>query len=384
VYALQTRSHDDYQAALDAWDGTGKKPREKILYVSDFTVEKLAAALQDNLRGVQVIRDELHALVRAFDQYRGGRGADKQFFLSGWAGEPVSVQRQKQESGSVFVPHPFLSVVGCLPPSLLASLRGERAQADGWMDRFLFDFAEPVEAGGEDWRCIDPGLDEVWEKALSQLRSLEMKSAPGGGLRPHFVKLTSCGRKAWERFTADLADQLNDELLPDCLHGPWAKMRGYCARLALIVHQLRLAHREVSGADVDGESLERAAQLVAYYQDHARKVYAMIDADPRIADARRVIKWLSVNRVNRVNGLQGVSRRDIHANVLGSRYAAEEVDGVINLLVRYGYLRLAAQQPEQGRGPAPGPRYEIHPSVFSATRSHGSHGSQIRQPGEEG
>ena len=46
------------------------------------------------------------------------------------------------------------------------------------------------------------------------------------------------------------------------LVGPWSKLRGYCPRLALIIHFLRWACGEVEGdtSDVDGESMARAAK----------------------------------------------------------------------------------------------------------------------------
>ena len=62
------------------------------------------------------------------------------------------------------------------------------------------------------------------------------------------------GRVAWEKFTNDLAVEVNDMCFPECLLGLWYKHRGYCARLALMVHCLRVAAGEIKKENVDGEN----------------------------------------------------------------------------------------------------------------------------------
>ncbi len=388
VYEAQAHLHEVYRRELkaheDGADGAAK-PRERVLCVSNCTTEKLADILRDTPRGVVMIRDELTAWVGGMNQYKaGGKGDDRQFYLSAWAGEPVIVHRKNQPSGSVFVPHPFVSVLGGLPPDLLGRMRGERDIADGFFDRILFAYPEPPRAVGEDWRCVEEECANQWSNVLASLRALEMEDGDSGK-RPRFVRLTSCGRKAWERYTHRLANEMNADGFPDCLRGPWGKFRGYGARLALIVHCLRRAAGESIAEDVDGESVRQADLLVTYFQSHARKVYATIDADPKVADARRVLEWLSVNSVNSVNGSKGVSKRDIHAYVLGSRRTVEEAETVVSILLRHGFLRPVPPQQKDGPGRSPSPRYHVHPSVFlSRGGSHCSQNSQNRDPGEDG
>ena len=88
-----------------------------------------------------IIRDELSAWIKSFNQYKGGKGADKQFFLSAWSGEPLAVDRQGKDP--VLVPHPFLSVVGCIPPDVLPDL-DEDNREDGFLHRLLFVYPDPV------------------------------------------------------------------------------------------------------------------------------------------------------------------------------------------------------------------------------------------------
>jgi hypothetical protein len=388
----QSRLHQIYlrerQAAEDGVEGI--RPREKVIYVSDVTTERLASILEENARGEVLVRDELTAWTRAMDQYKSGKGADRQFFLSAWSSEPVSVQRKNPQSPSVFVARPFLGVVGGLPPDLLPMLRGSREVCDGFLDRILISYPAPLPAKPEDWRCVDDGHLRVWSDTLKWLRDLGPQKDEEGNERPRSVCLTSCGREEWVRFTTRLADAMNKGDLTDHLRGVWSKHRGYCARLALILHCLRLSAGEADGEDVDGTSVALASKVVSYFQGMALKAFALIDSDPRLADAKRVLKWLrfkyggsshnsqnsqnstgeddSVNSVNSVNyphTYETVSQRDIHSGVLGGRYTPEEAASVVAILVRYGYLRPVPPAARGGPGRSASPRYEIHPSLLT-------------------
>ena len=61
------------------------------------------------------------AWVASFNEYKGKGGSDRQFWLSVWSCAEVSVDR-KGGRESTYVPHPFASVVGGLPPAMLGSL----------------------------------------------------------------------------------------------------------------------------------------------------------------------------------------------------------------------------------------------------------------------
>jgi hypothetical protein len=157
VYAEQARLHEIYKRELQAHaDGAeGAKPKERALFASDITVERLSELLQNTPRGLVIIRDELTGWVASMNQYRArGVGADRMFFLQAWGGEPISVMRKAQQAGPVFVAHPFLAIVGGLPPNLLSRLRGERDVSDGFLDRILFAYPEPLPAVGETWCSV--------------------------------------------------------------------------------------------------------------------------------------------------------------------------------------------------------------------------------------
>jgi hypothetical protein len=378
---------DAYEADLKEWKKAkagergepptkSDKPILTRLTVNDATAESLVPILQENPRGVVLVRDELIGWIQAMNQYReGGKGADQQFWLSAWSGSPVTVDRKKtHDLGPLRVRHPFISVIGGLTPDKLPAVRGDRprqrVEQDGFIDRLLFAYPPESPAVEENWLEVADETKEWLRKVFERLRSLAMVPVQEGGVikgwRPFVVKLTADGRQAWQRFTRAHALERNAEDFPPHLAGPWSKLRGYAARLALIVHCLRWAAGEDVGEDVDGESMERAAKLVAYFKAHARKVYAVIDADRRVADARKILRWVRANR------LEHFQKRDAYQALKGTFKTVEDLEPLLNLLERHGYIRLEVTQDRPGPGRKPSPHYEVNPQTHSQN-SHNPH-----------
>jgi Protein of unknown function (DUF3987) len=268
------------------------------------------------------------------------------------------------------VRHPFIGVIGGLTPDKLPTLRGDRprqrAELDGFIDRVLLSYPQEPATAGENWKEISSEATQDWAKVYDTLRSLQMVQMQEAGtnkcVRPFVVKLDGSGRHAWERFTSRHANERNAPDFPPHLTGPWSKLRGYCVRLAIIVHYLRWAAGELPNdpdgkGPIGGEDVRRAALLVAYFKSHARKVYAVMDADPTLADARHVMRWLERHPNPAV-----FSRHDLHRALRGNtRFAEpENLEPPIKMLQELGYIR---QQPvTSGRGRTPLPKFERNPS----------------------
>ena len=94
----------------------------KRTVVEDTTVERFADILNENPRGVAQVKDELTGLVRGMDQYKqGGKGSDRQFYLSAWSNSPTTVDRKNRDE-PIIVAHPFFSLIGGIQPDVLSDL----------------------------------------------------------------------------------------------------------------------------------------------------------------------------------------------------------------------------------------------------------------------
>jgi hypothetical protein len=99
------------------------EPTMERTYADDTTVESLVGILEDNPRGVLIFKDELTGWVRSHDQYKaGGKGADRQHWLSVWSNQAIVVDRKGCQGDPTYVERPWVSLVGgynlrCSPSS---------------------------------------------------------------------------------------------------------------------------------------------------------------------------------------------------------------------------------------------------------------------------
>jgi hypothetical protein len=111
-------------------------------------------------------------------------------------------------------------------------------------------------------------------------------------------------------------------------------------------------------------TVECAVRLVRdYLVGHAKLAFGLMGADPRLKSATRVVEWL--RRRFSGNGPQSpavVSTKEVHTGVFGGGTKAEEVESIMELLARLGYLRHHdISQQKHGPGRRPGSRFEVNP-----------------------
>ena len=275
-YSRELREYDvDKRRAAKDGEPAPPPPKEPVVertVVSDTTVEALVDTLQDNPRGVLSERDELAGWVRGMDQYRsGGKGSDRQFWLSTWSMRSATVDRRSR-GGPVIIDQPFVSVFGGMQPDVLGELSA--ARDDGLMDRFLFSYPNPVPSRWSDEEITDAARKN-YAGLYGKLRELYMPLDDYGDPAPTIVALS---RDAKDLLASEI-NAHNEEILqpgfPSYLEGPWAKLEAYVCRIALILATCRAAS-DNAPERVEFEDVFNAWALVRYFKNHARRVYAAI------------------------------------------------------------------------------------------------------------
>lgn len=325
-------------------------------YVGDVTVEKLAEILRDGPRGALLLRDELAGWIKGMDQYKAKGGSDRQFWLSAWSSDSVSVHRKNPDSPHVFIAHPCISVAGGIQPDVLGSLRGND---DGFYDRILFTYPQTLQAKGEDWKSCEKGLLKAWSCALTKIRGVGMVADGTKPLRPRFVSLEEEAKGEWVRYTNVLAKKINDPDFPKHLTGVAGKLKGYGARLALVSMLLRVAYAKNGEiGSLTKEDMKNGAAIAMYFLAHAERVYRVMGRDPGVNDATKVLRWV------RANGKPTFSRRDAYRGLRKSFSKPELLAEPLRRLVQHGYLRYSGGGSPLAAGS--GRRsaiYEVNPSL---------------------
>lgn len=245
---------------------------------SDTTVEALVSILEENPRGLLVHRDELAGWVRSMDQYKGGKGSDRQHWLNLWSTDEVVVDRKSRMGEPVILSRPFVSLFGGIQPAMLGEL-GAGAE-DGLMDRFLFAYPKQRHIRFTEAE-ISSEAEAKYDSLYSKLSELLLATDEHGDPNPKPLRLSTEARQLFARTVDALGAEILQPGFPTRLEGVWAKLRGYLARLSLVLAVCRHVESGVREERVEAEDVEKAAKLLDYFKAHARRVYSELSApDP--------------------------------------------------------------------------------------------------------
>jgi hypothetical protein len=297
-------------------------PAPKRFLTTEATSEALHLLLKQNPRGLLMYVDELVGWVRSHGQYKGGRGNDRQLWLSTWSLKPLAVDRKAQGGTVISVPRPFVAVLGGLQSEMLNELEDRSRRNDGFIHRVLFVSPQPKPDTTWTEETVSAKSRDAWKNALLALRQLSLP-ADGGDDDAGALPLSTEAKELWVGFYNGLKAEQRSPELPPTLIGPYGKLISYCARFALILSQLRLVTGDAADGNViDAESMRRAVQLVDYFKSHLRAVYSRLERTPEDDLAMRALVWIrrhgnhcTLRKLQRA-GIPGIVKASVAEEVL--------------------------------------------------------------------
>jgi hypothetical protein len=388
MYRQEKAAHDEkvreYEASRRKGD-TGPPPvppLRKQLTFDDVTREALALIHGENPRGLVGIRDELFGWVASLNAYKaGGKGDDRQFWLSINSGMPSKVNRKGGDRTPIVLSRPCITLVGGLTPAMLPGVRGGTSADDGWLDRILFSYPDAVPEGDWSEDVVPDDLIRDWDAAVRRLWSRPMHVNPMTGERSSLVVgLREDARPVWVDWYNVHQSEKTHRDFPSSLRGPWSKMEGFAGRLALILSQLHHAYdaeewpplRDPLFADPDEKApdppppipadplhVHGATRLADYFKSHFRR--AVRELSPRgwsvPDDPHAIVKWV------RHSGRESFSERDAKKNFEG-RFGRDPVAfaDAVDWLVGHDCIRPAPH--DQATGRPHSPIFEVNPYVL--------------------
>lgn len=273
---------EDYEKARSAWrhskkadDPAPKRPSEPIqrrVLVEDATIEALVSALADNPRGLLVANDELAGWLGSMGRYNGTPAADEAFFLKAYHGRSHNVSRRTGRS--VHIRQAAVWITGTIQPGVLRRALGVERRESGLLARLIL--AQPPRRPKK-WTTDSIGWTtrEDFVHLLDRLYELQHELVAGR----EKSKLVRLSRDA-ERLFKTYFEEHDRELLqlPEGdLEAAWSKLEETAGRLALIVHETRLAAGEHVVADeIDAGSMAAAIELAGWFKYECRRCYALL------------------------------------------------------------------------------------------------------------
>jgi hypothetical protein len=363
-----TQEWTEWKTARESWDGSdpGPEPPRRRVIIKDVTREALALLLADNPRGLLSNPDELSGWVASFNEYKK-KGSDRQFWLSVWSCDDIIVDR-KAGRECIHVRRPFVSVVGCIPPAMLGALEEEQGRKDGLLDRLLFSF--PAVFPPQNWtdETVSEDAEREWARVVEALHSTAMEN-----VEPNITEFSDQAKDTWVNWFNMHSSEIDN--VGERQAGAWSKLRGHCARFALILSRLRIAceappvdpdasaleslqSRPALALSVERQDVEGAIKLVDYFKSHLFRIEHQMTGGLGNPDARQILDWVRRKRLTKFRAAEiSTDLRQFYAN-------PEGLSKALTYLVENRAIRPGSESGEpHKRGRKPTQLFEVHPEL---------------------
>jgi CRISPR-associated protein Cmr3 len=251
-----------YEAELAEFNESDKKgaPPQKPQPIREFYVDNVTVESLDKIKGNQpnqaltLIKDELSGLFASHGAYKGGRGSDKESFLSGWNGSGVKKNRCSDDS-RVSLTRDSLSVTGGIQPDKLRALLGDFTDSQGEWARFLWYHMpmRPYKIPRNNARYTLGDLLEATYRKLNSLPALEFF-------------FDEDGQNFFDDWYDKKYEQTRNEIKPG-LRAAIAKMPGQAVRLIGLLHVLNGVSSQPAEVDtkIPLTTVEAGCHLAEFY-----------------------------------------------------------------------------------------------------------------------
>jgi hypothetical protein len=333
------------QFLVNLLDGAGKQPRPRIV-VNDTTVEKLGELLNENPRGLLLIRDELPGFLAHLEseEHQGERA----FYLEAYNGNGRFTY-DRIGRGTVEIKSCTVSIIGGVQPSRIApTVRGaiSGASNDGLIQRMQLT-VWPDDQGS--WRWVDrkPNVEAraAYGKVFRDLYNLPM----GDTNKPAILRFSPEAQALFQDFVTEVQIEARSGLLPSALESHILKMPKTVAALALLFELADGGRFEVNKA-----ATLRALGFADYLRSHANRLYSA--GETMAADGARLI----VERRRQLPEILTV--RDIQRKGWASLGDRDAVLSAIEMLVATHHCREVPPVVRQAGG-RPSLAYVWNPSL---------------------
>jgi Protein of unknown function (DUF3987) len=313
-------------------DGDEEAPCPRLI-VNDATVEKLGELLNENPRGLLLIRDELPGFLARMESEE--HQSERAFYLEAFNGDGQFTY-DRIGRGTVRIENCTLSIIGGVQPARIAPLvRGAMTGVsdDGLIQRLQLT-VWPDDIGCWTWIDRHPNARarDRYESAFRDLHDFARKLET-----PAIFGFSSNAQDMFRQWMTEIQTEARAGKLPSILESHLLKMPKTVASLALIFH-LADGGRDAIGA----EATARALDWADYLRSHANRLYSaggvMAETGARLIIERRA----------QLPGAFTV--RDVQRKAWAGLADRDTVAAAIELLISAGYCREAPTAPSPGGG----------------------------------
>jgi hypothetical protein len=312
--------------------------------VNDATVEKLGELLNENPRGLLLIRDELPGFLANME--REDRQSERAFYLEAFNGDGRFTY-DRIGRGTVHIEYCTVGIIGGVQPSRIAPIvRGAIAGTsnDGLIQRFQM-VVWPDDRGSWQWvdRKPDASARLAYEQVFRDLYDLPM----GTPESPAVLRLSNDSQALFQEWMTEIQSEARSGTMAPTLESHILKMPKTVVSLALLFELI-----DGGRSEVNERAMRMALAWAEYLRSHANRLYS--SGSTVVEDRARLI-------LERCNQLPDeFTARAVHQKDWAGLSDRDVVQAAIELLVSTHHCPVV-EKPTTAAGGRPSVTYRWNP-----------------------
>jgi putative DNA primase/helicase len=329
-------------------------PQPPRLWVQDITPERMAGIMAEQGERMALLSDEGGIFDILAGRYSGNI-PNLDLFLQAHSGSPVRVDRTDRSKPPINLRNPCLTVGISPQPDVFHSLTDKPGfRGRGLLARFLY--ALPVSPLGTRTLIpapVSPAVEGAYRSGIERLLSLSPPVDDEGTWQPWRLELSPQAYQAWKEFQRSIESLMREGGKLDSLRDWASKLPGAVARIAAVFHCVISEPAITSIIEVD--TIQRAIHLATLLIDHALAVVGLMERDPVIDDALKILGWI------RRQSRPSFTVRECFCAHQARFKKVDNIRGSLHLLEEHGYIRPGPKEKVPYR---PSEVFEVNPTAL--------------------
>ncbi|MGD0884915.1 MAG: YfjI family protein [Thermodesulfovibrionales bacterium] len=319
-------------------------PKKPLFIVDDITSEALGIHMAENNERMAVMSTEGGIFELMAGRYNDKAG-NLDLYLKAHSGDAWSSHRVGREAKTM--QSPALTMCLTVQPEVIGEI-GENKQfrGRGLLARFLYCRCKSkVGSRGRQTKSVSETITREYQRHIECLMDLPMTTTT--------LKLSQDAQALWDEFYNDIEADLREggslHYLPD-----WgSKLAGAVARIAGLLHFAEHGSKAVE-LPISVNIVSASCVIGAYDKEHALATFGLMEADPGIESAKKILNYLVRHGIDIFKG------RDVlrHTNLK----TMDEVTPALKILIERGYIR-EADVTRSGIGRPEATAYDVNPKI---------------------
>ena len=163
---------EEYEKAMEQWNGKGKEPVAKDFRIHSITLEALVEKINQNPDGLLLYRPELSGWVGGFGKYNRDE-SEYASWIEIWDGKTFPIHTKTGNKKLINAKDPVLSVVGGVQPHIMKKFAKADFLGSGFLGRLLMVYPPLCYPATPPNQSLNQDLIDYWAKFIEGNYSLQ-------------------------------------------------------------------------------------------------------------------------------------------------------------------------------------------------------------------